>query len=59
MKFEGANSNEDILEIISNLKNYTHKLVKQEVSLYSEKIAGAHSYEIKLFDDTLYNLPIW
>ena len=58
-RFEGANSHEDVLKIISNLNHISPALTKTEVGLYDEKQEGIHSYEIYLSDGSSWNIPIW
>lgn len=57
--FGGANSNEDVLRIISNLEYEAPKLIKKKVNLYDDKIDGNHSYTIHMLDGTITNIAIW
>lgn len=59
IKFEGAFSHDDILNIISNLEEYSHHIVREEVRLYDERPLGTHAYRIYLLDGSDVNIPIW
>lgn len=59
-RFEGANSHDDVLEIISNLKQRPRvNIIKTEIKLYDERQEGTHAYEITLLDNGCWNIPIW
>ncbi|MEK6872646.1 MAG: hypothetical protein AABW90_01375 [Nanoarchaeota archaeon] len=58
-RFEDANSHEDVLKIISNLKQISATIIKTEVGLYDKRSEGIHSYEIYLSDSSCWNIPIW